>query len=712
MSAERELSRDVDVDLGGIFASVWRHKGKILFASVLATVAAYLVLQTVEPRYTSEARILIRASQPVLTRTDAGAAAQQAELDDNAIGSQVELLQSRTIAEEVIGELGLATRPEFDAALAPGPLAAVLSRFGLGDTNGASAKDRILNAFRSRLTVYRSDRSRVLVVQFSSQDPELAAKVPNRVADAYLRLQETLKRGVGPDELKKLEPEIDALRKKLVEAEAAVADYRASLDLFEGNNERSLATQELSEIATELSRVRAQRSRAEANRRSVDRALASGALDTVAGVVQSPLIQRLRERQANLSAQLSDLGTTLLPGHPRVRRLRSQMESLEDQIRREMQRIVAALREEARVAEARETDLLERRNQLKAEAGRVERDQVELRALEREADAQRELLNAYLVRYKEATSRQSREVVPADAYVFSQAQVPTDPVFPKKVPTLVGAFFGTALMGSVLAIAGAILTMPAPAGTHSAARHSSVHGQGPSLVDDGAERLPVGAAPPSQPGMRDLTSPVPTARPHNAVDVAAAARSAVMLGKARLAVLDASGRDEARTSVALVRALAGHGVSAMLVDLGSAAGATTAMLGDPQAVGVRDVMAGVASVAEAIHPDTGSGAHLLPTGVSPVAAAARGVVDLGDILDGLSRTYGFLVLECGVSDIAGLGRVSDPSTVVILAAPDPTDPSVALAIDMIARTGRRTPLVVTPHAQPASARPHETQATA
>ena len=695
MSAHEQLTRDVDVDLGGIFGSVWRHKGKLLLASLLAAALAFVLVQMMAPRYQAEARILIRASEPVLARPDQRAPLQTQDLDDPAIASQVELLQSRTVALKVIEGLGLKRLPEFDATLSPNPLAGLLSRFGLADTAAASAEDRVLGAYYSKLKVFQSERSRVIVVQFSSEDPKLAAAVPNAVADAYLRMQEELKRGAGPAELAKIQPEIDALRAKVVEAEAAVADYRSSTDLFDGRDEQSLATQELSEISTELGRVRAQRSRAEANADAVARALSTGALDSVPSVIQSPLIQRLRERQATLDAQLSDLSTTLLPGHPRVKRLRSQIESLDGQVRREVGRIADSLRREVSVAQRREQDLVQRRNQLKAEAGRVERDQVELRALEREATAQRELLNAYLVRFKEATSRQSREYLPADAYVFARARVPAQAYFPKKLPILVGAFFGTLLLGAMVAIAGAVLSGAGGGATAHQRRHPNLGGADgidPELEE--AIRMEVAQAPPLQPSMGDLTAPVPARQPNGAVGVAAAARSATMLGRGRIAVLDPTGTDGAVTAVAFARLLSANGASVMLVDLGNGGTATSLMLGDTRAVGLRDVLSGGAQVSDAIHSDSASSAHVMPMGVTPVEELAGMNVNLGALLKSLTQSYAFLVLECGSADMSGLARVSDASTVTLLAAPDPAAQEIALTVELMQQTGKRVPLVV------------------
>ena len=172
----------------------------------------------------------------------------------------------------------------------------------------------------------------------------------------------------------------------------------------------------------------------------------SGAsLDAFPEVLSSELIQRLRERQVQLKADIADLSTTLLDNHPRIRALRSQLADLDDQIRGEAQKVLKGLETQAQTAKFRETQLLADLNTAKAASARAGDEEVELRSLEREAAAQRELLESYLTRYREASSRKDRSYLPADARIFSSAVAPSEPYFPKIVP-IVGAAFAASLL--------------------------------------------------------------------------------------------------------------------------------------------------------------------------------------------------------------------------------------------------------------------------
>ena len=416
--------------------------------------------------------------------------------------------------------------------------------------------------------------------------------------------------------------------------------------------------------------------------------------------MQSPLIQRLRERQVTLNSQLSELSTTLLDAHPRIQRLRSQISALSNQLRTEALKIEESLQQEAKVARSREADLVQRQNELKSEAGRVGRAQVELRSMEREADAQRQLLNSYLVRFKEAQSRQSREFLPADAFVFSKAQVQSKAYFPKKVPTLAGAFFGTFMLGSMFTIAGSILSGNAARQSYmddiaaNREAHSTLAMQDQFASDVNADNgMQHVDAPPLAPSMENLTGTHP--EPTNGVSSASvAAKSISMLGRARVAVLSPDSDETDYGTTTLARFLSNKGSSVIVVDMSGSAASTSAMLGSTSAMGIKDLMSGSATFGDAIHGDRASAAHIMPMGNASSQAAAGSAAQLPAILDALQKTYRYVVIDCGAADAGGLARVSDPSTVNIISASDPNSQIVKLSSDMLSHAGFRAPLVV------------------
>jgi uncharacterized protein involved in exopolysaccharide biosynthesis/Mrp family chromosome partitioning ATPase len=415
--------------------------------------AALAFASTTTPRYRAETRLLIETRESVFTRPESGQS-EQPVLDDQGVTSQVQVVSSTEILAKVAEQLGLAKLPEFDEGANSSGLQRLLVIAGLKSDPGIMAvEERVIRRMREKLNVYRVEGSRVIVIEFSSEDPKLAAEIPNLIADTYIASQGNAKLESNAAATEWLAPEIEDLSKRVKEAEAKVAAYRGQSDILVGQNNSVLATQQLAELSSELSRLRASRAAAEATADSVRQALQNGgSLDALPEVMSSGLIQRLRERQIQLQSEITDLSTTLLDNHPRIRALRSQLTGLDAQIQSEARKVLSGLMTEAETAKARENQLLAEVNQLKAASARAGEQEVELNALEREAAAQRQLLETYLTRYREASARQDRNYLPVDARVFSRAVAPAEPYFPKVLPIVSAAFFGTILIMAIITL--------------------------------------------------------------------------------------------------------------------------------------------------------------------------------------------------------------------------------------------------------------------
>ena len=157
-------------DLRGLGRLLWQKKSKILGFTIICTAAAFVVVNAITPRYHSESRVLLEARQNVFLRADADKNTQRATIDPETVASQVQVLLSRDLAREVIKKLNLASKPEFDPAVAGrSPWRTLLSLFGIGrPLNSMTAEERTLEAYYDRLNVQSVAKSRVIVVGFNS----------------------------------------------------------------------------------------------------------------------------------------------------------------------------------------------------------------------------------------------------------------------------------------------------------------------------------------------------------------------------------------------------------------------------------------------------------------------------------------------------------------------------------------------------------------
>ena len=429
-----DAARDGELDLGAVGRALVRKKWWILGPAIAVAALTFVGVNLITPKYKSEARIIIEGRENVFFRPEAEKTAERDRaVDQEAVTSQVQLALSRDVARQVIKELKLGERPEFDSALR----GVSLFRYSLGflglakDPLSMTPEERVLEAYYERLTVFPVDKSRVISIEFQSSDPEFAAKVANTVADAYLSIQQAARRDQTRAANKWLSGEIDVLRKQVAEADAKYEDFRARTNPV-GTNGTTLSSQTLGEANRDLASARSQKAELESKARIIRDMLKSGGPLESSDLINEP-IRRLNEQLVALRAQHAEQSSTLLDNHPRMKELKAQIAELVRQIRDEAQRLVRSLENDARIAGARVESLSASLDQLKRQAASNSGDDVQLRALERQAKALRDLLDSYLAKNTEATARDNLGAVPSDARIISRAAVSNTPMTPTRI---------------------------------------------------------------------------------------------------------------------------------------------------------------------------------------------------------------------------------------------------------------------------------------
>lgn len=698
MTVQSETTPDDELDFGAVGRALWRKKWWVIVPTLLVAALAFAGVNLVTPKYKSEARILIEGRENVFLRPEADKQPDRDRtVDSETVTSQVQLVLSRDLARKVIKDLKLGERPEFDSVLQGiSPLRHVLTLIGLAkDPLTMTPEERVLEAYYERITAYAVDKSRVIVVEFQSADAELAANVTNAVAEGYLQLQQSAKQDQTRIASQWLAGEIDSLRKKVAEAEAKADDFRSKSNLFIGTNNTSLSNQGLGELNSQLVLARTQKADAEAKAKAIRALLKSGQTIESSDIINSELIRRLSEQGATLRAQLAEQSSTLLGNHPRIKELKAQIADLDRQIHGEAERIVRSLENDARMAGTRVESLTAALDQLKRQAASSNGQDVELRALEREAKAQRDLLESYLAKYREATARDNLGALPADARIISRAVVTNTPAFPKKVPIVLIATLATLLLGAGFIttgelLAGNVYRSSAPMGHAEPVEAFAPAGYGAATVVpepvqsrwESAEHEHEAAAPAvaeaastPAPGAHVETPPLAaSAAPRATIaDIADGLRRAGDAGR-RITVVG-MGRNIGTTStaVALARALVDGG-RVVLVDLALSAPNVAAISSDPGAPGLADLMRGTASFRHIITRDRHSRVHLVGAGRAPVDADAILSSDrLAIAVDALARTYDHVVIDAGALPQAAIERFVRLAPHAVLVATDMPD---------------------------------------
>ena len=187
MAAET-VADEGDIDLRALGLALWRRKAWILWPTLLVAVLATIGVNMMTPRYKSEARILYDGRENVFLRPEADKSlnGDRPAADAETLTSQVQIILSRQLALDVIRQLRLSDLPEFDPVLrGTSTFRHILSLLGIArDYMAMTPEERVLESWNERLTAYSVDKSRVIVIEFQSWDPQLAARVTNAISDS------------------------------------------------------------------------------------------------------------------------------------------------------------------------------------------------------------------------------------------------------------------------------------------------------------------------------------------------------------------------------------------------------------------------------------------------------------------------------------------------------------------------------------------------
>jgi polysaccharide biosynthesis transport protein len=447
-----------------------RHLSLILTVVLVGTGLALLVGSKLTPKYTATTAVVIdRSDAQLVDVIDEGRGIPA----DSTVETEIELINSRSLLGRVMADLTLFDDAEFrppvsenDATLTinlPEPLASILSflpeswlqavgaaEHGLTPAEAADQGNvaaATLERFTRQLEVVQAGGANVIEINFTSRDPDKAARIANGVADAYVNGQVERKRRAAGSAASWLADRLTELQHEVQQAEQAAAEFRATQGLFNSGpgDGGTLNDQKILDLNRQLVALRAEKRGVQAK---LSRARTSD-FEVLAEELNAPLITTLRGEEAGLLRQEAELAQTYGPRHPTMINLRAEIAGVRDKIRIEVNHGVRSLADELSALDSQEQIIAQDLQELKQEDAREGQAEVRLRELERQAEANRQLYETFLRRYKEA--QEQEQIIAPDARVISAAEAPVVPVTPgPKVFGLIG-FTVSLMFGSLLA---------------------------------------------------------------------------------------------------------------------------------------------------------------------------------------------------------------------------------------------------------------------
>ena len=438
---ERRSVAPQQLSLQDICRTIAKRKALILTfaAAVLCIAAAYAFLKT--PMYESVARLQIDPTRS----TNFGLVDdmdRMASVDlDGRIKTEVTIIQSDAVAMQVMNARQLYADPRFAGKDRVGtPVKDV------GELT-PSQRTRLLDRFRSNLTVKTIPATRIVEIGFRNSDPVLATEITNSIIDEYLQ-RNLAARVQGTAQVSQwVLEQMQEIRANTTAAQDKLAAFQKDNNLLGADETDNIVTARLKQLNEELTQVEADRILKEGRFRLAT----PGNAELIGSLAPSTTLQALRTQEADLRAQHAQFSAKFGSAYPKVRELQEQIANVETAITDEGENIKTRLANEYFAASKSESMIRSQFEQQKADAYKLNEHVAQYAILKHEVEAGQQLYDTLQLNLK--TAGIASGLASSFVDVIDRAQVPDMPVEPRKRMYLAlglgGGLFGGLLLGLI-----------------------------------------------------------------------------------------------------------------------------------------------------------------------------------------------------------------------------------------------------------------------
>ncbi|MEM7188425.1 MAG: polysaccharide biosynthesis tyrosine autokinase [Pseudomonadota bacterium] len=428
-----------EVDLASLARTLWRGKWKIVFWMLICGVlAVFWLINIAVPQYTAMSVVALENRNEQVTELDSVLSGLSAH--PNTVFTEAEVLKARLLARKVVEKLNLTADPEFNhhirekKSLLPESVGNIIKAvFGSGSEDGEKAPppsdrqvmDDTIDAFLRRLAVSNIQRSLVFELRITTEDAEKSALIADTLADRYVQDQVDVKLDANARATEWLNGRVIGLEAELEEAENSVKDFRASSDVI-SEDALALRSRQLKDFRTRRGDLLAEQNAFETRIAELQQARATGP-KAMALAADDPGLTALEGRLNGGGAGAREAFNA---------RFAAVVQRAELERTRRIEQLAAI---DGSIAE------------LNTEVAKQSSELLELRQLEREAGATRQIYEYFLGRLKETSIQQGFRS--ADSRILSPAVVPATPSSPKSLLSILMAL----IIGLILGVASVLL---------------------------------------------------------------------------------------------------------------------------------------------------------------------------------------------------------------------------------------------------------------
>jgi chain length determinant protein EpsF len=363
-----------------------------------------------------------------------------AQLMPGYMATQVDIIQSKKVAMDVVKRLGFAQSP-------------VVRQQWQDDTDGVGTiEDYYSEILLKKLDVKPSRESSVVAIKFTGSDPRFTAAVANAFAEEYQRTNLALRVEPARQSAAFFDEQLAQLRKSLEEAQTRLAEYQREKGFTASDERLDLESARLQELSGQYGLAQGQAADSQSRLRQLNEFVARGASpETLPDVLANPLIQNLKSLLGQTEGRLEQTASQLGANHPEVRRLQADIEAQRAKLRSEINSAASSIRNSANIALRREADLRDQLAAQKAKLLRVNQGRDQYMVLLKEVDNAQKAFDVASQRFQ--TTKLESQTSQTNISVLTPALPPSEPSSPKLLLNAVVS----GLLGALLGIGVAIL---------------------------------------------------------------------------------------------------------------------------------------------------------------------------------------------------------------------------------------------------------------
>lgn len=466
-----DQNTEEQINLRDYLYVIQKRKWTVITVFIVIVITVAILNFTATPIYEATARLIIDKENPNVVSI-------QEVMSVDASGSdyyqtQYKIIESRTVAREVIRRLNLDKSEEFFSKPKDDLISSlkrsiqetiafwkdsITSLLRTGDESipktldGFEPDSALVSDFIKRIKVSPIRNSRLVDVRFEGKDSVLAATIVNTLTDVYISQNLETKLRAVQDAVKWLHNRIEEERKKVEKAEQALLRYKEKYGIVTdfSSDVENITAQKLAHLNTQV--VEAESNRVEAETRYKQAMILTGTpdmLDSIPEVLNNELIRQIKSMEVELFKRMSELSKKYGQKHPQMVAIQSELNTLQKRRTKEVSRVINSLKNEYKVALAKENSLKAALAKQKKESLELNQKAIQYGVLRRESESARYMYELLIKRFKETSLTEDMKT--GNIRIVDRAEVPEYPIKPKKKVNILLAIIVSLLTGTGLA---------------------------------------------------------------------------------------------------------------------------------------------------------------------------------------------------------------------------------------------------------------------